>query len=1041
MSEGRLRHVPIVVAVLLASHAAAQALPPGLFSGLEWRSIGPAATGGRIADIAVSRMAGTPAEFYVATTTGGIFKSSNEGVSWTPVFDHAGGTLSLGAVAVAPSNPLVVWAGTGEADNRQSSSWGDGVYKSIDGGRTWRHMGLPESRHIGRIVIHPTDPNTVYVAAVGHLWGPNPERGVYKTIDGGQTWNRVLYKDENTGATDLAIDPKDPNVVFAAMYQRQRKGWGFNGGGPGSGLYRTMDGGATWTELKNGLPRSDKGRIGLAIYPGDPRIVYAIMEADPPGVGADPAAVGGVFRSGDRGESWMHMSGLNPRPSYYSRIYVDPKTSTRVYIMGSNRGLYMSDDSGHGFRDVFSGVHGEDHALWIDPENSNRLVVGGDGGVSISYDRGQSWLFRSNLPIGQFYNISVNNQDPFLVCGGLQDNGSWCTPSASRLTIGISFKDAFNIGNGDGMHAVFEGDDHTILVSSQNGITGRLDLDTMQRQSIGPVQPLDKPRTGDSAYRWYWTTPLIVSKFNANTIYTGANVLFRSEDRGINWKPISPDLTGNLDRERLEMMGARVPPNALSRHDGQYNFCALTAIAESPLDANVVYTGTDDGMIHVTRDGGKRWTNLTPRVAGMPPMLNISSIAASRYAAGRVYLTVDGHFNDDYHPYIFVSEDFGRSWRAIADGLPQASVHRVREHPVNPDFLVAGLEAGAYASFDRGAHWIALGDLPPVPVYDLQFQERDQALVLGTHGRGIWVLDHIEPLAALSSALAGGGSHLFAAPDTREETLYAGQFWFGAGEFFAPNPPAGAVLTYYLPKAGSAVQISIADAGGKTIRTLSGSAITGLNRACWDLRLDPPLPEQGPPPIASCGGGGRAGGPRVLPGRYTVTVAVPGGEVLKTPLNVLPDPRFRISEADRSRRYTAVMSAYTLQRQLSAGRDSADLLAARTAAMRQSLLAAGEAAKPALATTEKIAAEAARIQAQLSRAMSSAASVQNAIDSYDGLPTAAQLRQLDWAWQDGVAGVAALNRLIQQDMPTLNGALGRPQQPPEVKAAPIPVRP
>ena len=503
---------------LLAAADLPQTLSPSLLGAFQWRGIGPAATGGRIADLAIIKPPGQPQQIYVATTTGGVFKSVNAGVSFAPIFDHAGGMLSIGAVAVAPSNPSIVWVGTGEADNRQSSSWGDGVYRSLDGGQTWQKMGLEDTRHIGKIIIHPTDPNTVYVAAVGHLWGSNPDRGVFKTIDGGRTWNKVLYRDANTGAIDLAIDPRNPDTLFATLYQRQRKGWGFNGGGPGSGIFRTSDGGANWTELTGGLPRGDKGRIGLSIFPGDPRVLYAVVEADASagfsdtagfpgrgGRGAPPGAPtgisirqalsqnGGVFRSSDQGQTWEHMGSLNPRPMYYSRIYVDPKISSRVYLMGSNRGFYVSDDSGRNFRDIFSNVHGEDHVMWIDPDDTNHLVIGGDGGVSISYDRGATWLFRLNLPIGQFYNISTNNADPFLVCGGLQDNGSWCTPSASNISYGISFKDAFNIGGGDGMQAVFDGDDRTVLVSSQNGNTYRLYLDSMERQQIAPVEPPGPP--------------------------------------------------------------------------------------------------------------------------------------------------------------------------------------------------------------------------------------------------------------------------------------------------------------------------------------------------------------------------------------------------------------------------------------------------------------------------------------------------------------------------------------------------------------------
>jgi photosystem II stability/assembly factor-like uncharacterized protein len=993
----------VLSAVLLVSALSAQVLPPERSAALEWRGIGPAATGGRIADIAAARLPGRPAEVYVATTTGGIFKSSNEGISFTPVFDDAGGMMSFGAIAVAPSNPSIVWAGGGEADNRQSSSWGDGVYKSVDGGAHWQHMGLPETRHIGRIAIHPADPNIVYVAAVGHLWGSNLERGVFKTTDGGQTWRKVLYRDENTGAIDLALDPKDPNIVFAALYQRQRKGWGFNGGGPGSGIFRSTDGGATWTELTAGLPRGEKGRIGLAVFPADPRVVYAVVEA---------AAGGGVYRSQDRGDTWEHVSGTNPRPMYYSRIYPDPKDPRRVYLMGSNRGFYISDDAGRGFRDVFSNIHGEDHALWIDPDNPNHLIIGGDGGVSLSFDRGLTWLFRLNLPIGQFYNISVSNSDPFLVCGGLQDNGSWCTPSATRQAHGISFKDAFNVGGGDGMYALFDGDDHTLLVSSQNGNTGRVDLDNMERQAIQPVDPPNAPRPA-GGYRWYWTAPLIVSAFDPDVIYTGANVLFRSPDRGRSWQAISPDLTAAIDRDSLEMMGGPVPLHALSRHDGQSNFSALTVIAESPLDRNLLYTGADDGTLHRSRDGGAHWTNLTGKVHGLPPMLNISGIVASKFVAGRVYLTVDGHFNDDYRPYVFVSENYGGSWRAISNGLPQASVHRLREDPENRNVLVAGLEDGVYVTLDGGAHWTPLGSkLPPVPVYDLVFQQSTGSLVAGTHGRGIWILDHAEALGELSSEILGGAGHLFPVPPAHRNAIYGGQAWYGAGEFFAPNPPAGAVLTYYLPAAGPAVRIEIRDSAGDAVRTFDAPAHAGLNRVCWDLRRDPAA---GAAPAPSCTavatgsfgfGRGPTVGPGVPPGRYRVTLTTPAGQKLQSGVVVGADPRFPISDADRRTRETALQRAWSLQHQLVAVREAATILSGRVAALRTSETG------PAPQSLAAIAAEVARAQSRLGSASAGAARVQSAIDGYDGLPTAAQLDELERAWAEAGEAVTVVNHAI-----------------------------
>jgi photosystem II stability/assembly factor-like uncharacterized protein len=1079
----------LAVTLLTLSHVDAQISPLPL-NGLEWRGIGPAATGGRIADLAVVKAAGQADIIYVATTTGGVFKSNNAGISFTPIFDHSGAMMSTGAIAVAPSNSTIVWVGTGEADNRQSSSWGDGVYKSLDSGTTWQKVGLADTRHIGKIVIHPSDPNTVYVAAVGHLWGSNRERGVFKTTDGGKTWKKVLYKDENTGAIDLVMDPKNPDVLYAAMYQRQRKGWGYNGGGAGSGIFRTMDGGTSWTELKNGIPAGDKGRIGLAVFAGDNRAVYAIVEADPTPAGrgeggesaaasgAEPAAPagpgrrgpqsgdaitahGGVFRSLDSGETWQHMTGLNPRPTYYSRIYVDPKDMNRVYVMGSNRGVFISDDGARNFREVFSEVHGEDHILWIDPDSPNHMVVGGDGGVSISFDRGSTWLFRINLPLGQFYNISANNRDPFTVCGGLQDNGSWCTPVATNLTYGVSFKDAYNVGGGDGMHAIFA-DDHTLLVSSQNGATGRVDLDTMERQAIGPVQLEEKPQPGKPGHRWYWTTPLIVSTHDPETIYTGAEEVFRSEDRGVTWKQISPDLTAHIDRDQLAMMGSPIGKNALSKHDGQTNFSTLTVIAESPIDKAVLYTGADDGVVQMTRDGGQHWNNLTQNIGGLPAMLNISGIVASKYSAGRVYLTVDGHFNDDYHAYIFVSEDYGKNWRPIGVGLPETSVHRLREHPSKAELLVAGTEEGVYATFDRGAHWTSLNtNVPPVPVYDLLFQQTSNALVLGTHGRGIWVLDHDEPLTDMPQEIAAK-EFLFPIPPVHHQRFYTGQFWFGQGEFFAPNPPAGAVVTYILPKAVTGgVPIVITDAAGKTVRTLQGPAQTGLNRACWDLREAPPIPDPNPAPIATCittgtardastvpvippsgqvpnapGGGARGGrglGPVVLPGRYIVEVGS-----FKQGVSVEPDPRFTISQSDRTKRHSAIMNAYSIQQQLVPARDAARGLSDQMTALRQYFSALG--AKTSIQAIDKVTPEITKAQTQVDRAIAAAAQVENAMEGYDGLPTAAQLRQIDWAWEDGRTSTIAVNKLITESAPAVYSSLGGAVKLPTLNPVAIPAR-
>ncbi|MGH9416055.1 MAG: VPS10 domain-containing protein, partial [Terriglobales bacterium] len=750
------------------------------------------------------------------------------------------------------------------------------------------------------------------------------------------------------------------------------------------------------------------------------------------GRGAAPPKKGGVFRSLDQGQTWEHMSAIDPRPSYYSRIYVDPANPDRVYIMGSERGFYISDDAGRTFRDVFSRVHGEDHTMWIDPANSNHLLIGGDGGVSISYDKGQTWLFRDNLPIGQFYDISANHASPYLVCGGLQDNGNWCTPSATNLSYGLTNRDAFNVGGGDGMQAVFDGDNHTLLVSSQNGSTVRLDLDTMQRQRIGPVPPPPSAASGaaggrGAGYRWYWTSPLIVSHFNPQVIYTAANILFRSDDQGRSWKAISGDLTAHVDRSKLPMMGGPVPADALSKNDGQDNFSALTVIAESPLDKNLLYTGADDGTLQRTRDGGAHWTNLTANVPGLPPMTNVSGIAPSRYAPGRVYATFDGHFNDDYHPYVYVSNNYGDTWTTITGGLPMTSVHRIRENPKNPDFLVAGLEEGVWASWDRGAHWTSLNtNLPPVPVYDLIYQASG-ALLLGTHGRGIWVLDNAQPLAQMATAVAASGVHLFPVPAAHRTTIYSPQSWFGWGEFFAPNPPSGAVATFYLAKASATpARVTITDARGAEVRSFTAPAHAGMNAAVWDLHYAPALPPQTGGRGGRGGGFGRGGGsgPWAPPGQYKLTLAVPGEAAASTSVSLNPDNAVRLSPAEQAQRQADVMGAYRLQQQLEPARTAAATVTRQLEAMRTYLDAVGA---PGAAPLQVVARSRRALQplsAQLERAISQAAAAQRAMDDYEGLPTAAQSAQLVQARQQARTAVAALNQFLRSTMSATYRAVG-----------------
>ena len=988
----------LIVVLSGSGHAQSDApVDSSLLGNLRWRSIGPANTGGRIDDFAVARVPGQPDAVYVAAASGGVFKSTNQGTSWTPMFDRVDAMMSIGAIASAPSNAAVVWAGTGEANNRQSSSWGDGVYKSIDGGVTWTASGLRDTRHIGRIVIDPSNPDVVYVAATGHLWGSNSERGVFKTIDGGRTWIRALYVDDNTGATDLVMDPQDPQTLFAAMYQRQRKAWGFNGGGPGSGIFRSRDGGATWTRLTNGLPQGDKGRIGLDIFRADPRVIFAVVEA--------AGRESGVYRSADRGDTWQAWSTLNPRPMYFSQIRADPKDAMRVYLLGSNRGFYISNDGGKTFTDVFSTIHSEDHALWIDPDDTNHLIIGGDGGVSISWDRGQTWLFRDNLPIGQFYEISADMQDPYVICGGLQDNGHWCVPSATRTRTGISNRDGFNIGSGDGFYARLDPTDaRTAIIESQDGRANRVNLATLERQAIAPLPP-SRPKAGERE-RWNWNAPIVMSAFDPKTLYMGSHMVFKSADRGTTWKAISPDLTAAVDRESLQMMGAAVPERALSRHDGVTSFSTLTTIGESPLDAKLLYAGSDDGRLTVTRDGGEKWSDLNERIQGLPPRTYVSSVLPSRHLAGRVYATFDGHYEDDYRAYVYVSDDYGRTWRSIAAGLP-ASVHKLREDPRNARLLFVGHERGIHFSIDGGASWSPLTlNMPTVPVDDILIHPRENDLIAGTHGRGIWMLDNISSLEALTPEAMRTDAFLVPPGRARLLTIYNPQAWYGAGQYFAPNPAFGAAFDYYLRDGASdEVRVTIADAHGTPIRTVTGTSRAGLNRATWDLRLEPPVPD-GPRDAPAVGGfGGAPQGPLVLPGVYTVTVSA-AGRLLKGELRVDGDLRITFSDADRRSRQIALLNLYALQKSLSAARAAGAAAAGQLDAPGGSGLTSSRA---------DAASQLARAQSDLVAQFNAVNSLSRAIEGYSALPTADQRRQLDWAFEDAARAIAAMNAVLQTD--------------------------
>ncbi len=868
-----------------------------------FRPIGPAIMGGRIDDFAV--VENNPHIIYAATASGGLWKTINNGTTWEPLFDNESHS-SIGDVTIAPSNPEIVWVGTGEANNRQSSSWGNGVYKSIDGGKTWTNMGLKDSHHIGRIVIHPTNPDIVYVAAAGHLWGANKERGLYKTTDGGKTWINTKFIDEDTGFIDVAMDPEAPDTLYAAAYQRRRTPFGFNGGGPGSGLYKTTDGGASWMRVGGGLPEGDAGRIGIDIYRKDPKIVYVTYEH----------AQGGVFRSEDKGATWKRMNELNPRPMYYSQIRIDPQNDQRIYVAGAN--MYLSENGG---RNMNSGsilwrIHGDYHALWINPANPNHLIVGSDGGIHFTYDRGRTWDYVNTIPLGQFYEVGFDFRKPYWVYGGLQDNGSWGSPSATLNATGVSNDEWVRVGGGDGFYTqVDPKDPNTVYVESQNGMIQRLNVATSESKFIRPQPSLADVRPGDAPkerYRFDWNAPIVISPHNNRRIYLGGNRLFISNSRGDSWDVITPDLTRNLDRDKIEIMG-KLP--TLSRHDGQDSYGHIVTIAESPVKESVLWVGTDDGNVQMSRDGGKTWKNVIDRMQGAPKNTYVTRVIASASSAGRAYVTLDGHRNDDFNPYVFVTEDFGETWKAIASNLPHPA-NVIREHPRNTNLLFVGTEFGLWASFNRGGSWLRIkNNLPTVPVDDIAIHPRENDLILGTHGRSIWILDDITPFEQMTESIAAAEAHLF---DVRPATMWRLNNHKGSTgnkTFIAQNPPNGAIVHYYLrEKAKTKVEIAVYDrAGNKVNDILSVKNEPGLHRAVWDLRHQPPFP------IAQAAPGtgpsvGFATGPRVLPGEYRIRLSFDGREVMSKSVLVEEDPRIQIAPADAEARLNTLLAINRLQR-------------------------------------------------------------------------------------------------------------------------------
>jgi photosystem II stability/assembly factor-like uncharacterized protein len=896
---------------------------------LQWRAIGPASQGGRITDI--EALPTRPATIYVGAASGGVFKSVNHGTTWAAVFD-AMPNLSVGDIAVSASHPDHVWVGTGEANNRNSSPWGEGIYKSVDGGETWRSMGLEETRHIGRVVVHPTNPNIVYVAALGHLFGPNEERGLYKTEDGGESWDKIMYIDEDTGFVDLIMDPTDPQILYAAAYQRRRRAFGFVGSGPGGGLYKTTDGGRTWRELREGLPAGEKGRIGLAVSASRPHVVMATVQADG----------GGVFRSEDRGETWAKVNDLNPRPMYYSYLRIDPNDDQQIYVLGTY--MHHSEDGGGTFAQFpFDeagsygiGVHVDNHTLWIDPSDSDHMLLGNDGGVYYTFDRGAHWTIVNNLPIGQFYDIAYDMLEPYNVYGGLQDNQSVYGPSATRSVKGILNQDWTVSDFGDGMVQQADLlDPQYIYTSSQGGAIIRHNPRTGDRKVIKPF-PTDTAET----YRFYWTSPFIISPHDPQTIYLGGNKLFTTRDRGISWTA-SIDLSGEVDRDTLRIMHTTVGDSTvLSRNDGVSSYGEITTIAESPVTPGVLWVGTNDGNVQVSRDMGTTWAEVSDNVPGLPHPMFVSRVEASHAAEGRAYLSFDGHWDDDYRPYVYVTDDFGEHWRRVTDGL-SSSVRVVREHPGNANALFAGTDDGVFLSLDGGDHWTRLNNnMPRVPVHDLEIHARDNDLIVGTHGRSIWILDNLGVLVGMDAAAMAAGLHV---SPINPATLFQYKYdvpRLGNGAFRAPNPAFGALITYFLgAEEEDGVTVEIRDRSGQVVRTMDGPGSRGFNRVAWDLRLQPLPMDTSVYSAPNLDVGPR--GPFVLAATYEVEVQS-GSQRQMREVVVRVDPLMTVSEEEQRSRFAFTMALYELQAEEYHAAVQANVLDERVGTALDSLSALGD---------------------------------------------------------------------------------------------------
>jgi len=1037
------------------------------FAGLRFRSLGPALTSGRIIDIAIHPS--DKSTWYIAAASGGVWKTTNAGITWAPIFEDQG-SYSIGALAIDPKDPLTIWVGTGEHNSQRSVGYGDGVYKSTDGGRTWTNTGLKLSGNIGRIAIDSRNSAVVYVAAQGPLWSGGGERGVYKTTDGGATWAQVLKGDNDwTGANEVHLDPKNPEVVYASLWQRFRRQWGFIDGGPGSAIHKSTDGGKTWKKLSSGLPTEEMGKVGLAVSPADPSTVYAIIEA------ANRA--GGVFRSTDAGSSWRRMNTYTAGPPfYYHRLFPDPLEVQRFYSIDVV--MQVTADSGRTFTGLNTRrVHVDYHVMWIDPDNTSHLITGNDGGLYESYDRGATWRYTANLPLTQFYKVAVDSARPFYnILGGTQDNNTIAGPSRTTSARGLANSDWYIVVGGDGFQPRVDPANPDIVYGQfQHGELTRLDKRTGERVNIQP-----QGDASDPPLRWNWDSPLILSPHSPTRIYFAAQRLFRSDDRGDTWRPVSSDLTRNLDRNRLKMMGRVWSVDAIAKNTSTSFYGNIVALDESSRRAGLIYVGTDDGLIQVTENGGESWRSLD-HIGGVPDTTYVSDIAASRHADGTVYATFNNQKAGDFKPYVMKSLDFGRTWTGITGNLPErGSAWTIVEDPVRPDLLFVGTEFGVFTTVDGGKTWVQMkAGLPIIPVRDIAIQEREGDLVLATFGRGFYVLDDYTSLRTLNPDLIAAEATLFPVEPASlffPSSLDAG---FQGDAFYAsPNPPAGATFTYHLGRAlqsrkqkrqeaeraaakknediappswdqlrtedreeAPAIVLTVTDETGNVERRLSGAATKGFQRVTWDLRHAAVAPVTAPPrddDDLTALFGGPGGGPLAAPGTYKVQLA----KRVDGELTVLGQQTFTaaplqeptLGAPDRAARLAFQQKVARLQRAVLGSAQALTESSTRLGLLKQAVDQAPGADSSLRAGIIAAEDQLRTLQTELSgdRIVSSRSEpvapgiqdrVQNIVQgswSYSGTPTATHRRDYDVAAQQFGGWLGRLRQLVEGDFKRLN---------------------